>query len=99
MARRRILRKRVWTTSAVAGSPFRSKSMRAAEEGNRAISSSCTQNAGEAGVMIFDPFLQFTPPDFDFRIAESAEELRGYWALRRAIFCEEQQIFQGSDCD
>lgn len=49
--------------------------------------------------MIFDPFQQFTPPDFLFKIAETNEESKGYWALRRAIFCEEQKVFQGSDRD
>lgn len=49
--------------------------------------------------MIFDAFAQFTPPDFIFRIARTPEELGGYWKLRKAIFCDEQQIFQGSDRD
>ena len=49
--------------------------------------------------MLFDPFHHFTPPDFVFKIARSNEESRGYWALRRAIFCDEQRIFTGSDCD
>ncbi len=49
--------------------------------------------------MIFDPFHSFTPPDYVFKIAREREELEGYWALRRAIFCEEQKIFRGSDCD
>ena len=49
--------------------------------------------------MLFDPFHHFTPPDFIFKIARSDEESRGYWTLRRAIFCEEQRIFTDSDCD
>lgn len=49
--------------------------------------------------MLFDPFHHFTPPDFVFKIARTPDELAGYWALRRAIFCEEQGIFQGSDRD
>jgi hypothetical protein len=49
--------------------------------------------------MIFDPFEQFTPPDFLFRIARTQEQLTGYWQLRSAIFCEEQHIFRGSDRD
>jgi hypothetical protein len=49
--------------------------------------------------MLFDTFHHFTPQDFVFKIARTREELEGYWALRRAIFCEEQGIFQGSDRD
>ncbi|HEY5752633.1 MAG TPA: MSMEG_0567/Sll0786 family nitrogen starvation N-acetyltransferase [Chthoniobacterales bacterium] len=49
--------------------------------------------------MLFDPFYQFVPPDFVFKIARTREELDGYWKLRRAIFCEEQGIFEGSDRD
>ncbi|MEI9892968.1 MAG: hypothetical protein WDN28_03385 [Chthoniobacter sp.] len=49
--------------------------------------------------MLFDTYHHFTPQDFIFRIAQTAEALDGYWALRRAIFCEEQQIFQGTDRD
>jgi hypothetical protein len=49
--------------------------------------------------MIFDPFAQFTPPDFSFRIARSPDQVSGYWTLRKTIFCEEQQIFCGTDRD
>ncbi len=49
--------------------------------------------------MIFDAFHHFTPADFVFKIARTRDELDGYWALRRAIFCEEQGIFRGSDRD
>lgn len=49
--------------------------------------------------MIFDPFHESIPQDFLFKIAQSPEELKGYWALRTAIFCGEQGIFQGSDRD
>ena len=49
--------------------------------------------------MLFDTFHHFTPQDFVFKIARTREELDGYWALRRSIFCEEQGIFQGSDRD
>jgi len=49
--------------------------------------------------MIFDTFNHFTPQDFVFKIARTHEELAGYWALRRAIFCDEQKIFRGSDQD
>jgi putative N-acetyltransferase (TIGR04045 family) len=36
---------------------------------------------------------------FQFELAESAAEIQGYFALRRAIFCEEQGIFAGHDFD
>ncbi len=49
--------------------------------------------------MLFDPFDQFTPPDFAFRIACGRDQLAGYWKLRSEIFCEEQQIFQHTDRD
>jgi hypothetical protein len=49
--------------------------------------------------MLFDTFHHFTPQDFVFKIARTREELDGYWTLRRGIFCEEQEIFQGSDRD
>jgi predicted GNAT family N-acyltransferase len=49
--------------------------------------------------MIFDPFDRFAAQDFVFKIARTSEELAGYWALRRAIFCEEQRIFRVTDRD
>jgi hypothetical protein len=49
--------------------------------------------------MIFDTFTHFTAPDFVFKIARSPRDLAGYWKLRTAIFCEEQNIFSGSDRD
>ena len=49
--------------------------------------------------MIFDTFNHFMPQDFVFKIARTSDELAGYWALRRAIFCEEQKIFLGTDRD
>src|ERR1700739_3894640 len=55
--------------------------------------------AGLLVSMVFDPFNRFTPQDFVFKIAQTQEELEGFWALRRAIFCEEQQVFHGSDRD
>ncbi|MGB2924914.1 MAG: MSMEG_0567/Sll0786 family nitrogen starvation N-acetyltransferase [Limnothrix sp.] len=36
---------------------------------------------------------------YQFELAESAQEIRAYFALRRAIFCEEQGIFTGHDVD
>jgi hypothetical protein len=49
--------------------------------------------------MIFDRFDDFQSPDYLFQIAETREQLDGYWQLRRAIFCEEQRIFSTSDRD
>jgi hypothetical protein len=49
--------------------------------------------------MVFDPFNRFTPQDFVFKIARTPEEIAGFWALRQAIFCEEQNVFHGSDRD
>jgi hypothetical protein len=49
--------------------------------------------------MLFDTYHHFTPQDFIFRIAETRDALAGYWALRKAIFCDEQHIFQGNDRD
>ena len=49
--------------------------------------------------MLFDTYHHFTPQDFIFRIASAPEALEGYWALRRAIFCEEQHVFEDSDRD
>ena len=33
------------------------------------------------------------------KIARTPAELDGFWGLRRAVFCEEQKIFQGTDED
>jgi hypothetical protein len=49
--------------------------------------------------MIFDQFDPFQSPDFLFHIAETREQLDGYWQLRQSIFCEEQRIFDNSDRD
>ncbi len=49
--------------------------------------------------MIFDPFQESKPQDFLFKIARMPRELEGYWALRAAVFCKEQSIFEGSDQD
>jgi hypothetical protein len=49
--------------------------------------------------MIFDPFDRFSAQDFVFKIARAPDETEGYWALRRAIFCEEQKIFRVTDRD
>lgn len=49
--------------------------------------------------MFFERFEAYCPQDFVLRIAESEADLRGFWNLRRRIFCEEQGIFQETDRD
>jgi hypothetical protein len=56
-----------------------------------------SKNKGDA--MIFEPFDRFSVQDYVFRIARAPDALDGYWALRRAIFCDEQKIFRGTDRD
>jgi putative N-acetyltransferase (TIGR04045 family) len=36
---------------------------------------------------------------YSFKLAHSAEEIQGYYDLRRAIFCEEQGVFVDDDTD
>ena len=36
---------------------------------------------------------------YRFELARSPEELRGYFALRQGIFCEEQGLFEENDLD
>jgi len=48
-------------------------------------------------IMLFDPYPPFRPRDFVFKIASTPNELDGYWALRRAVCCEEQHVFQSGD--
>jgi len=38
-------------------------------------------------------------PAFTCRVARGAAERDGYFALRRAIFCNEQRLFEGTDRD
>ncbi len=49
--------------------------------------------------MILEPFSEYRPRDFIFKIAASPDELDGYHTLRRAVFCEEQQVFEHGDHD
>ena len=49
--------------------------------------------------MIDLDFASFLPSDFVFKVARSQEELRGFWQLRKDIFCQEQGLFEGSDRD
>lgn len=47
--------------------------------------------------MIFEVYPEYRPRDFIFKIATTRNELDGYWALRRQVFCEEQHVFQSGD--
>ncbi|ODN71032.1 MSMEG_0567/Sll0786 family nitrogen starvation N-acetyltransferase [Methylobrevis pamukkalensis] len=49
--------------------------------------------------MIFDPFKPYIPSDYQVKFATEAWERREAAALRRAVFCEEQKIFEGDDRD
>ncbi len=49
--------------------------------------------------MMIEQFTHFQPQDFIFKIATSAEDLAGFHALRRRIFCEEQGVFKIDDRD
>lgn len=59
----------------------------------------CFRRGKQSIAMIFDTYHHFTPSDYVFKIARTREELAGYWALRRAIFCVEQGIFTDTDRD
>jgi putative N-acetyltransferase (TIGR04045 family) len=53
-----------------------------------------------AGISSTEPRLAAAPePGFTCRVARTAPERAAYYALRRAIFCDEQQLFIGSDRD
>lgn len=49
--------------------------------------------------MILENFPTCSPHDFVFKIAKSQEDLDGFFAVRRDIFCEEQGIFVEDDRD
>ena len=49
--------------------------------------------------MLIERFHNFQPQDFIFKIARSQEDLDGFFALRRRIFCDEQGVFDGDDRD
>jgi len=49
--------------------------------------------------MIFDPFAPFLPSEFRVKFAASRWERDAAYALRRAVFCDEQGIFDGDDRD
>jgi hypothetical protein len=41
----------------------------------------------------------YKPNSYWFKLAREPWEVSGFWGLRRDVFCEEQQIFKGSDED
>jgi putative N-acetyltransferase (TIGR04045 family) len=49
--------------------------------------------------MICDPFPPFLSPDYRVKFATETWEQRGAAALRRAVFCTEQGIFETDDRD
>ncbi len=49
--------------------------------------------------MIVDSILPFLPCEFRIKFAASRWEREGSYALRRAVFCEEQGIFRNDDRD
>jgi putative N-acetyltransferase (TIGR04045 family) len=49
--------------------------------------------------MIFEPFPAFLPAEYRVKFATEAWEYREAAALRRKVFCEEQNIFVGDDRD
>jgi putative N-acetyltransferase (TIGR04045 family) len=49
--------------------------------------------------MIFEPFAPYRTSEFQVKFATSHWERQEAHALRRAVFCKEQQIFEGDDRD
>lgn len=49
--------------------------------------------------MIFDAVPCYTPSDYRFKLGTSPQDLRGYYDLRRRIFCDEQHVFVSDDRD
>ena len=49
--------------------------------------------------MIIENVLPFMPCEFRIKFAASRWEREGSYALRRAVFCEEQAIFHNDDRD
>ena len=49
--------------------------------------------------MIFEPITPFSPCEFRVKFAASRWEREGAYALRRSVFCDEQQLFAGDDRD
>ena len=49
--------------------------------------------------MIFEPFPAFLPSEYRVKFVTEPWERREAAALRRRVFCDEQQIFSGNDRD
>ncbi len=49
--------------------------------------------------MIFEPFAPFLASEFQVKFATQPWERNGAYALRRAVFCQEQGLFGGNDRD
>jgi putative N-acetyltransferase (TIGR04045 family) len=49
--------------------------------------------------MFDEPIRPFLPGEYRFKLATAAWEIAAHHALRRAVFCDEQGIFTGSDND
>jgi putative N-acetyltransferase (TIGR04045 family) len=49
--------------------------------------------------MIFEPFGTFVASEYQIKFATQDWEFRGARALRREVFCEEQEIFEHDDRD
>jgi putative N-acetyltransferase (TIGR04045 family) len=49
--------------------------------------------------MIIEPFAPYRASEFQVKFATSDWERQEAHALRRAVFCEEQQIFEADDRD
>ncbi len=49
--------------------------------------------------MMLEPFKAFSASEFQVKFATSRWERQQAHALRRAVFCEEQQLFKGDDRD
>jgi putative N-acetyltransferase (TIGR04045 family) len=49
--------------------------------------------------VILEPVRPFRCGDIGFKLVTEPWELRGYFALRRRIFCDEQRLFEGDDRD
>jgi putative N-acetyltransferase (TIGR04045 family) len=49
--------------------------------------------------MMWETVVPFSPSEFRVKFAASRWEREGAYALRRAVFCQEQRIFAGDDRD
>jgi len=49
--------------------------------------------------MLIERYKNYQPQDFVFKLATTQEDVKGFHALRRRIFCEEQAVFEQDDLD